>query len=72
MSEWLDLMLDEVARKRREREEAMAELERRNAEAATPPTAEDAPAKVDDKVADKAGDKAADNTAQSEPSAEGK
>ena len=36
MSEWLDLMLDEVARKRREREEAMAELERRKAGAAMP------------------------------------
>jgi len=57
MSEWLDLMLDEVARKRREREDAMAELERRNAEAVTPAAA----------------DEADGDTAQSEdPSSEGK
>ena len=30
MSEWLDLMLEEIARKRREQEEALAELERRS------------------------------------------
>ncbi len=30
MSEWLDLMLEEIARKRRERDEALAELERRS------------------------------------------
>ena len=29
MSEWLDLMLEEVARKQREQSEANAELERR-------------------------------------------
>ena len=29
MSEWLDLMLDEIARKRRESREAEEELERR-------------------------------------------
>ncbi len=29
MSEWLDLMLDEIARKRRESREAREELERR-------------------------------------------
>ncbi len=43
MSEWLDLMLDEVARKRREREEAMAELERRSGTAGKPSTAEKTP-----------------------------
>lgn len=30
MSEWLDLMLEEIARKRQERDEALEELERRN------------------------------------------
>ncbi len=29
MSEWLDLMLEEIARKRQERDEAERELERR-------------------------------------------
>ncbi len=29
MSEWLDLMLEEIARKRREEDEALEELERR-------------------------------------------
>ena len=29
MSEWLDLMLEEIARKRREKDEALEELERR-------------------------------------------
>lgn len=29
MSEWLDLMLEEIARKRREQDEALEELERR-------------------------------------------
>lgn len=29
MSEWLDLMLEEIARKRREEDEALQELERR-------------------------------------------
>ena len=29
MSEWLDLMLEEIARKQREKDEALAELERR-------------------------------------------
>ena len=42
MSEWLDLMLDEVARKRREQEEAMAELERRSRNAGTAPANEKA------------------------------
>lgn len=32
MSEWLDLMLEEIARKRREQREAQQELERRAAE----------------------------------------
>lgn len=32
MSEWLDLMLEEIARKRREQEEALEELERRRGE----------------------------------------
>ncbi len=32
MSEWLDLMLEEIARKRREEREAQQELERRAAE----------------------------------------
>jgi hypothetical protein len=30
VSEWLDLMLEEIARKRREQDEALAELERRS------------------------------------------
>jgi hypothetical protein len=30
VSEWLDLMLEEIARKRQERDEALQELERRN------------------------------------------
>ncbi len=29
MSEWLDLMLEEIARKKREQDEALEELERR-------------------------------------------
>ena len=29
MSEWLDLMLEEIARKRREKDQALEELERR-------------------------------------------
>ncbi len=43
MSEWLDLMLEEIARKRREEREARQELERRAGErdngaaAKTPP-----------------------------------
>ena len=32
MSEWLDLMLEEIARKRREEREARQELERRASE----------------------------------------
>ena len=32
MSEWLDLMLEEIARKRREAEEALEELDRRQSE----------------------------------------
>lgn len=32
MSEWLDLMLEEIARKRREEEEALEELDRRRSE----------------------------------------
>ena len=31
MSEWLDLMLEEIARKRREQDDALEELERRQA-----------------------------------------
>ena len=37
MTEWLDLMLDEVARKKREAEEAKAENERRTNEKAGEP-----------------------------------
>lgn len=43
MSEWLDLMLEEIARKRREAEEAKKELERRRREKESP--AEDAQSK---------------------------
>ena len=43
MSEWLDLMLEEIARKQREAEEAKKELERRRREEASP--AEDAQSK---------------------------
>jgi len=32
MSEWLDLMLEEIARKRREEEEALEELDRRRSD----------------------------------------
>lgn len=44
MSEWLDLMLEEISRKRRELREAQDELERRNdtpvKESPTPDTAQ--------------------------------
>ena len=43
MSDWLDLMLEEIARKRREAEEAEKELERRRREKESP--AEDAQSK---------------------------
>ena len=38
MSEWLDLMLEEIARKRREEKEAREELERRGEKAGETPT----------------------------------
>jgi hypothetical protein len=38
VSEWLDLMLEEIARKQRENKEARDELERRNEKAAEAPT----------------------------------
>lgn len=38
MSEWLDLMLDEIARKQRESKEAAEELKRRKAEDERRPT----------------------------------
>ena len=37
MSDWLDLMLEEIARKKRELEEAKKELERRGEDDGTPP-----------------------------------
>lgn len=42
MSEWLDLMLEEISRKRRESREAQEELERRTdaAEEMNPPVSE--------------------------------
>ena len=41
MSEWLDLMLEEIARKRREEKEAEEELERRTEKVGeTPPPAQ--------------------------------
>jgi len=44
VSEWLDLMLEEIARKKREEKEARVELERRKEEAgevrSTPPPAQ--------------------------------
>lgn len=43
MSEWLDVMLEEIARKQREADEAQAEQERRKqAEKETPPPADQA------------------------------
>ena len=36
-SEWLKVMLDEIARKKAEAAEALVELERRRADAAAPP-----------------------------------
>ena len=39
MTEWLDLMLDEVKRKKRETEEAKAEIERREEKDADKPAA---------------------------------
>jgi hypothetical protein len=44
VSEWLDLMLEEIARKRRERDEALEELERRK------PADEDATEVADERV----------------------
>lgn len=43
MSEWLDLMLEEISRKRRESREAQNELERRAAAAEDDPPAADSP-----------------------------
>jgi len=40
VSEWLDLMLDEVARKKREQEEAAEEARRRQDDAETKPSQE--------------------------------
>ncbi len=45
MTEWLDLMLEEVRRKRREAEEAQAEQERREAEPPADQPAEKSPLK---------------------------
>ncbi len=45
MTEWLDLMLEEVRRKRREAEEAQAEQERREAEPAAGQPAEESSSK---------------------------
>lgn len=46
MSEWLDLMLEEISRKRRESREAREELERRtDAEEKDPPVNESAQSK---------------------------
>jgi hypothetical protein len=38
VSEWLDLMLEEIARKQRENKEARDELARRSEKAGEPPT----------------------------------
>ncbi len=46
MSEWLDLMLEEIARKKREQDEGLEELQRRK----TSPQADD---KADDKADDR-------------------
>lgn len=43
MSEWLDLMLEEISRKRRELREAQDELERRTDAAKDDPPAGDSP-----------------------------
>ncbi|MCP5090755.1 MAG: hypothetical protein GY949_07520 [Gammaproteobacteria bacterium] len=45
MSEWLDLMLEEIARKQRENKEARDELERRGEKAGEAPTAPPAQSK---------------------------
>ena len=43
MNDWLDVMLEEIARKKREAEEAQAELERRKSEADRKPAEGRAP-----------------------------
>lgn len=45
MSEWLDLMLDEIARKRRESKEAEEELRRRKEADEKPPVPDTAQSK---------------------------
>ncbi len=44
MSEWLDLMLEEIARKRREKDAALEELERRKPSPDDEPGDDEAPA----------------------------
>ncbi len=39
MSEWMKVMLEEIARKRAEEEQARVELERRRSEQSAPPAA---------------------------------
>ena len=49
MSEWLDLMLEEIARKRREQDEALEELERRHATREHKPKDDGSPAETQGK-----------------------